>query len=307
MSSRGNKCSRITSGANAKLIDRAERLDRREFFEEGHFPLCVFRMPFLGGNRNPHSHNFYEIMVVIGGAAVHHIGEFHQTISMGDVYIIQPGQQHSYEVEGSGGIEVVNVLFGDELLLADLRDIDQVPGFRTLFAQRDPKRNLSPHLKLPPQELAHVNSLVEQIEIELEDMTPGYELLCETKFRELLILLSRRYSHVQGRQNRNVLRMGEVLSYMEKHLGTEISFETLAEVSKMSPTSLRRVCQAAFGCSPMDYLRRLRINKAMLLFSDPSKSVSDVAFQVGFQDAGYFSRIFKAESGKTPSEFRQRL
>ena len=264
-------------------------------------------MPFLGGNRDPHSHNFFEIMVVIGGAAVHHIGEFHQTISMGDVYIIQPGQKHSYEVDGAGGIEVINVLFGEELLRANLRDIEQVPGFQALFSQGVQKRTLVPHLKLPAQELAHVNSLVEQIEIEMEDMTAGYEMFCETKFRELLILLTRRYSHVQGRGSRHVMRMSEVLAYMNKHLGEDISFNTLAKVSKMSPTALRRTCQAAFGCSPMDYLRRLRINKAMLLFADPSKSVGDVAFQVGFQDAGYFSRIFKAESGKKPSQFRQGL
>ena len=264
-------------------------------------------MPFLGGNRNLHSHNFYEIMIVIGGAAMHHIGDFHQTISMGDVYIIKPGQQHSYEVELSGGIEVLNVLFGDELLGADLRDIEQVPGFRALFTEKESKRNLSPHLKLPPQELAQLNNLAEQIEIELEDMTAGYEFFCETKFRELLIVLSRRYSHVQGRGNKNVLRMGELLAYMDNHLEEDITFNTLVEVSKMSPTSLRRMCQAAFGCSPMDYLRRLRIHKAMLLFTDSSKSVTEVAYQVGFQDAGYFSRIFKDESGKTPSEFRQGL
>jgi AraC-like DNA-binding protein len=261
-------------------------------------------MPFLCGSRDPHSHNFYEIMVVIGGAAIHHIDKFHQTISMGDVYIIKPGQPHSYEVEGSGGIEVVNILFGDELLRADLRDLDQLPGFQTLFCNQS-KRTLSPHLRLPPQELAHVISLVEQIEIELEDMTTGYELFCETKFRELLLLISRRYSHVQGRVNSNVIRMSELIAYMEKHLGEDISFNMLAKVSKMSPTSLRRICQAAFGCSPMDYLRKLRVNKAMLLLADTSKSVSDVAFEVGFQDAGYFSRIFKAESGKTPREFKQ--
>ena len=57
----------------------------------------------------------------------------------------------------------------------------------------------------------------------------------------------------------------------------------------------------------MSYLRRLRVNKAMLLIADSSKPICDIAQEVGFWDSGYFARIFKKETGSTPSKFRQRL
>ena len=94
---------------------------------------------------------------------------------------------------------------------------------------------------------------------------------------------------------------------MEKHLGEDLRFEKLAEVVRMSPTALRRTFQETFACSPMAYLQQLRVKKAMLLLSDPLKSISDVAFDVGFNDSGYFSRVFKQGTNETPKEFRTHI
>jgi two-component system response regulator YesN len=57
----------------------------------------------------------------------------------------------------------------------------------------------------------------------------------------------------------------------------------------------------------MVYLQQLRVKKAMLMLADPSKSVCDIAFEVGFNDSGYFTRVFKKEIGETPREFRTRV
>jgi AraC family L-rhamnose operon transcriptional activator RhaR/AraC family L-rhamnose operon regulatory protein RhaS len=70
---------------------------------------------------------------------------------------------------------------------------------------------------------------------------------------------------------------------------------------------LRRAFQETFACSPMAYLQQLRVKRAMLLLADPLKSISDVAFEVGFNDSGYFSRVFKVETDETPKEFRKRI
>lgn len=50
-----------------------EPLKGPEFFEEGHLSIVVFR-PFADFNREPHSHGFYEGMIVPGGVAVHQLG-----------------------------------------------------------------------------------------------------------------------------------------------------------------------------------------------------------------------------------------
>jgi signal transduction histidine kinase/AraC-like DNA-binding protein len=60
------------------------------------------------------------------------------------------------------------------------------------------------------------------------------------------------------------------------------------------------------GYSPKDYIRIVRMRKAGKLLSDPSTSVSEVAFEVGYSDADYFSKQFKKHFGENPSEYQKR-
>ena len=282
------------------------KLKARDYFEKGHIPLCVMRRPYEDAGCVPHSHNFRELMVVIGGMAMHHINGKDEEISMGDVYVVPPGQVHSYDVPRGGGVEVLNVMFDLNRLNLSRQDIDLIPGFHALFLdQFDEDRE--PQLKLAARDLAVVNSIIEEIEREQEEMAPGYEFLCVAKFRELMVVLSRRYSHISAHAGSTAPKVAGVIAHMERHLDEELDFESLVGVSGMSGSSLRRVFKEAFGCSPMSYLQKLRIQKAMLLLSDPSKTISEVAFEVGFNGSGYFSRVFKEETGESPGDFRTRV
>lgn len=280
-----------------------EKLLAKDFFETGRIPLCVFRMPYVEFSRKLHSHDFHEVMIVLAGVAIHHFGDKHETISMGDVFVIPPESTHGYEVMENTGVQVLNVLFNLEQLRMNIRDLDQIPGFHALFSVKYSSQ-FEPHLKLQAKDLALLNSIIEEIEQEQEGELPGWEFSCQTKFRELILFMSRRYSHVINQTGKNVLRMGEVVNHMEKNLTEELRFESLAEVANMSPTTLRRVFRESFGCSPMAYLQQLRVKRAMLLLANPTKSICDVAFEVGFNDSGYFSRVFRQETGQTPKEFR---
>ena len=242
-------------------------------------------------------------MIVIGGVAIHHMDGRHETVSMGDVYAIPPGHIHGYDVPENSGVQVLNVLFDLERMGMNTRDLEAIPGFHALFSIA-PAHYMEPHLKLSAKDLAFVNGIIEEIEREQEAEEPGFEFFSETKFRELIVFLSRRYSHVSTKAGKSIFKMGELISYMEQHLVEDLRFETLAAALVMSPTTLRRTFHDTFGCSPMNYLQQLRIKKSMLLLVDPTKSISEIAFEVGFNDSGYFSRVFKQESGMPPKEFR---
>jgi AraC-like DNA-binding protein len=58
------------------------------------------------------------------------------------------------------------------------------------------------------------------------------------------------------------------------------------------------------GISPIKYLQRFRINQAKLLLKASQKSITEIAFEVGFLDSGYFSRIFHRETGVSPGDYR---
>jgi len=72
----------------------------------------------------------------------------------------------------------------------------------------------------------------------------------------------------------------------------------------MSQSGLRKCFQEAFSESPVHYLQRLRVERSLELLADSEKSITEIAFAVGFQDSNYFARIFQRVLGQSPSSYR---
>ncbi|HWR99665.1 MAG TPA: ATP-binding protein, partial [Prolixibacteraceae bacterium] len=98
--------------------------------------------------------------------------------------------------------------------------------------------------------------------------------------------------------------MGKVLDLVEKNMAfTEYSIEMMSHDLGMSRTLLYKKILALTGKPPLEFLRSLRLKRAALLLSRSQMNVSEIAFQVGFNDPKYFSKHFKAEFGVIPSKY----
>jgi CheY-like chemotaxis protein len=80
------------------------------------------------------------------------------------------------------------------------------------------------------------------------------------------------------------------------------SVEALAKKMTMSQRTLNRKLKAILNITPVEFIRRYRLQKAAILISS-GHSISEAAYAVGFDTASYFSHCFKEEYGKTPTEF----
>jgi len=89
-------------------------------------------------------------------------------------------------------------------------------------------------------------------------------------------------------------------SYMEK-----IDIGELSDMCGLSTTHFRRLFKKLYGTSPLDYQLNMRILKAKDLLFLGEYPVNEVARVVGFEDANYFSRVFKSRVGTPPQSFRQ--
>ena len=72
----------------------------------------------------------------------------------------------------------------------------------------------------------------------------------------------------------------------------------------MSHSQLHRKLDALTGCSPNKFIRIVRLNKATSLLKNATISIGSVALDCGYNDPGYFARVFKQEYGLTPQEWR---
>jgi len=78
----------------------------------------------------------------------------------------------------------------------------------------------------------------------------------------------------------------------------------LALQSGMSPAHMRKIFHKVNGVSPREYLINMRIEKAKVLLEEGKLSVSEIGKVVGYQNANYFSRIFKNKTQMSPTEYR---
>ncbi len=82
---------------------------------------------------------------------------------------------------------------------------------------------------------------------------------------------------------------------------------TVGDLSRavyLSHTQVYRKTKAQTGKPPSLFIRHLRLKKAVELLSDTNLKIADVAFEVGFADPSYFTRVFKKEFGVVPKAFK---
>jgi CheY-like chemotaxis protein len=96
----------------------------------------------------------------------------------------------------------------------------------------------------------------------------------------------------------------QVMSFIHEHYSEQISRRDFAQYVNISEDYLTFCFRQELGISPIKYLQRFRINQAKLLLKASLKSITEIAFEVGFLDSGYFSRIFHRETGVSPGDYR---
>lgn len=85
---------------------------------------------------------------------------------------------------------------------------------------------------------------------------------------------------------------------------SELSVEDLAAEMNLSRVQLYRKVKSLTGSTPVELLRTARLKRAYQLLLTTDKSVSEVAYQVGFTAPSYFTKCFKDEYGQLPGELR---
>jgi signal transduction histidine kinase/DNA-binding response OmpR family regulator len=94
------------------------------------------------------------------------------------------------------------------------------------------------------------------------------------------------------------------MDIIEQHLAdSEFTIDSLLKEVGMSRMQLHRKLRALINCSASEFIRVLRLKRAAQLLQQKSGNVTEVAFEVGFNNLSYFSRCFRQQFGKLPSEY----
>ena len=97
----------------------------------------------------------------------------------------------------------------------------------------------------------------------------------------------------------------EVQAWLKKSCHEDIDIPHMAERAEMPVRTFTRRFRKALGMTPNQYLQDIRIENGRELLKSTDLSIQDVAENVGYRDTAYFSRVFKARVGLTPSEYKK--
>jgi AraC-like DNA-binding protein len=99
-------------------------------------------------------------------------------------------------------------------------------------------------------------------------------------------------------------RVLKLIQFMRAHMRERITLESLSKQVFVSPNHLASIFRDYTGRSPIDYLIHLRLEEARRWLLSPDMPVTEIAARVGYDDAAYFSRLFRTHVGMSPLDFR---
>ncbi len=244
-------------------------------------------------NRNSYSTNHdgrhdYHLLYVKSGKLYYYIKNTQHCVPSGDVLIYKPNEPQHYEFFLSDAPDIYWVYFtgsdaGNMLKRLELQSDSVFSG--TACAQYD--------------------TLFENIISELLYHKLHFLDISAMLIQQLLFLISRNVCNLTYFSSHNDLILEKVIDTFRSSYHEKISISSIANELNYSSSWLSKTFTKHYGMSPKAYLTNLRIEKAksMLL---TTMSIRQVAEQTGFPDQMYFSRVFTASVGITPSQYRQK-
>lgn len=245
-----------------------------------------------------HHHPAVEVILCV--EQTYHVTVTNQafTLHPGDILVIPPHLLHS--MEGDKGARFIGLFNIDMLnVFSDLKIL--APTF------------LTPHL-LNPDQTPETYDFVYKTFIKIIDYYFSNEIMWEfsiySKILELLALIGQyRYgatlhdSKLDKSASENYEKFATLLTYIDSHYANEITLEQAAALVGFSKFHFSRLFKEFTNCTFYDYLSQTRIQAAKRLLST-STSITDIAFQTGFNSLTSFCRCFKKYTDLSPSEYR---
>ncbi|MBY2940899.1 AraC family transcriptional regulator [Rhizobium leguminosarum] len=254
-----------------------------------------------------HFHPEYELHLVVATTGRYFVGDFIGEFEPGNLVLAGPNLPHNWISDVPKGSSIPlrcqliqfseNFISGTMKVLAELGPFDPVleASRRGVLFGADTSRQVAPLMNEVQQ--AHG---VRRIELFM--MIVG--LLSRAQDSQLLASPS----YLPDPSGYMSAGINKALAYIRENLTKSFDEADLATIADQSTGAFSRAFRRHTGMSLVQYVKRLRINLAcQILMSDDHASITDICFEVGFNNLSNFNRQFLAEKGMTPSRFRRLL
>lgn len=254
-----------------------------------------------------HFHPEFEIMLVLEGTGIRFVGDSMERFQPGDLVFYGTNIPHFYRSDkeyyqkDSGLVSKATVVYFKEDFLGDgFWDLPDIAPVKKLFTQS--KRGIRFRAKVKGELKKHIQRLDERKDgidkiidlltiIKIMAVTREYDLLSSSAFTKYV---------EQG----DCERMNKVYQFLMDNYMESPSLEEVAEIACMTTTAFCRYFKSHTNKTYTQFLNEIKIGNACKLLIDNSLSISQICFEIGFNNFTHFNNQFKKITAVTPREYQ---
>ena len=262
----------------------------------------VVRREVANRIKEAHLHEFIEIIFIRSGEGVESVGGVDYSVRRGDMIFVNFGKTHAFS---GRGMEFIHILLRPEFMSERLVNSDNIFDIFSLpaFSSIEGECTLDDVVSFSGAELVSVTNLVDAMLSEYENKRAGWRTALYGYAQVLFTLLVRRLKDAGESSN---LSVSKIESYVAEHLFDKITLSDIAENCFYNPSYFSRKFKNVFGKKLTDYVREKRLLAAAKMLAETDKSNGEIALLCGFSDKTQFYKLFRAEFGCTPTEYRKK-
>ena len=244
----------------------------------------------------PHKHDFYLVVLITEGSGWHEVDFVRYTIEKGSVFMLQPGQMHYWELSSDidGFVFFHTKTFFDEVYTTF--KINNFPFFNSFYSNAE--------FSVSNDKLDRLAVLMK--ELISETQLPAY--FSKQKIHALLNLVYIEFSRGFIQENSTIQSayLNKLLSFensIELNYKIEKSVQFYANKLNISSKHLNRIVKESLNKTSSDLIAERVILEAKRMLIQLKFNVTQIGYELGYQDKSYFVRFFKKQTGETPMNF----
>lgn len=249
-----------------------------------------------------HMHDVLEIHVLRQNEARFRLTDTEYDGQPGDVFLFRPFEPHWNLVKNPDKpIQWISIVFSPSIV----RLIPNGPGLLTPFYAVEA---VSPYISAESECALAVQKLASKAIQEEEEKKPRWETRQFIYFVDILVHILRHSLDSQMMKSEGELEEGiiQAIEYLLSHFTEPVQVDRLVSVSGLGRTLFYRKFKSVTGITPNQFVHRLRMQMAIYLLDSTDKSITEIAFECGYESIHYFNKNFHQYRAMSPREHRKR-
>lgn len=278
-------------------------------FSRNNEKICIIKSASVEGHLYEHIHDFFEIFYVIEGEGMHLLNGIPYPLKRGDLTFLSYNSKHNLSPLTSN-FSWINCLFLSEVIDQSLINSQNAEDILrlSLFSHNFSFERISLADITLENAVAEFENIFTDMQNEYSAAKTGYQQILSHYLFILLFKIFRSIPNISKNEKTRITNNSIVdivlKEIKENALDENTSLEDIAKKAYISPKYFSKLFKQETGQTLMNFIHKIKINRACELLETTNMNISEIINQVGYKDSKFFYKLFLRHTGLTPGDYK---